>query len=356
MSPARGRSRSRSPRSNTAQSPAAIRERSPPRRSISPRSASRSRSPSRARSTRRHNEASRNAGRNGRSRTRSLSRSLSRGRSYSRSMSRGSPMPKSSKVSPSLATNGRKLTLQIVVEKLTKNVNESHLSEIFGAYGSIKDLDLPMNKQCKLPNPIVDRHVLTAPVATNRGTAYILYTNTADAEAAIAHMHEAQLDGAVISVSIVLPRRKFSRSPPPTRRGAPSFDRYENRGPAPGPYRGDPPPSAYGGRPPGRYRSPPPPLRRASPPPRYGRRPDPRDRDLDTYRPRSYSRSRSRSYSSRSRSFSPPRGGRGYRSRETPPPPSRGRRRRSPSYSSYSSYSDRSRSRDRGRARYGRDR
>jgi RNA-binding protein with serine-rich domain 1 len=44
-------------------------------------------------------------------------------------------------------------------------------------------------------------------VNTNRGTAYILYVHEADAEAAIAHMHEAQLDGAVINVSIVLPRR-----------------------------------------------------------------------------------------------------------------------------------------------------
>jgi RNA recognition motif-containing protein len=33
---------------------------------------------------------------------------------------------------------------QIVVEKLTKNVNESHLHEIFGQFGRIKDLDLPM--------------------------------------------------------------------------------------------------------------------------------------------------------------------------------------------------------------------
>ena len=56
---------------------------------------------------------------------------------------------------------------------------------------------------------------------TNRGTAYILYSTSAPAESAIAHMHEAQLDGAVIAVSIVLPRRKFSRSPPPARRGAP---------------------------------------------------------------------------------------------------------------------------------------
>ncbi|KAL8729968.1 MAG: hypothetical protein Q9166_004413 [cf. Caloplaca sp. 2 TL-2023] len=120
---------------------------------------------------------------------------------------------------------------------------------------------------------------------TNRGTAYILYSNTADAEAAIAHMHEAQLDGAIVNVSIVLPRRKFTRSPPPARRGAPPFDRFDGRGPPPGPYRGGPPPNGYGGPPPGRYRSPPRP-RRASPPRRYGRRPGPRDRDLDTYRPR----------------------------------------------------------------------
>ncbi|KAL8754407.1 MAG: hypothetical protein Q9199_004377, partial [Rusavskia elegans] len=127
---------------------------------------------------------------------------------------------------------------------------------------------------------------------TNRGTAYILYTNTTDAEAAIAHMHEAQLDGAIIHVSIVLPRRKFSHSPPPVRRGGPApppFDRFDNRGPPPpgGSYRGGPPPSSgYGGPPPpsGRYRSPPPPPRRGSPSRGYGRRPDfrhPRDRNGD---------------------------------------------------------------------------
>ena len=41
--------------------------------------------------------------------------------------------------------------VKIVVEKLTKNVNESHLREIFGAYGSIQDLDLPINRQCIHP-------------------------------------------------------------------------------------------------------------------------------------------------------------------------------------------------------------
>lgn len=171
---------------------------------------------------------------------------------------------------------------------------------------------------------------------TNRGTAYILYYDYVHAEAAISHMHEAQLDGAVLNVSIVLPRRTFSRSPPPiTRPGRGDFGRGG---------RGGPPPD--GGRypPPGRFRSPPPPPRRG-----YGGRGMERH---DIYRPggspsRSRSpRGRSRSYSSRSRSPPPRRrGGPGRR----PSPPRR--RRRSPSYSSYSSYSDRSPSRSLSRSR-----
>lgn len=67
---------------------------------------------------------------------RSLSRSrspLRRRRTYSRSPPRRSSPPRSAK---------------IVVEKLTKNVNEGHLKEIFGAYGNVKAVDMPMNKQC----------------------------------------------------------------------------------------------------------------------------------------------------------------------------------------------------------------
>ncbi|KAK5636907.1 hypothetical protein RRF57_012619 [Xylaria bambusicola] len=71
----------------------------------------------------------------------------------------------------------------IVVEKLSKTINEDHLYEIFGQYGTIRDLDLPMSRQ----------------FGTNRGTAYILYVNEADAEAAIASMHEANLDGSIIN-------------------------------------------------------------------------------------------------------------------------------------------------------------
>lgn len=151
---------------------------------------------------------------------------------------------------------------------------------------------------------------------TNRGTAYILYCDPADAEAAIAHMHEAQLDGAILSVSIVLPRRTFSRSPPPA-----SHSRV------------------------GRSR-----LGRASyakPPPRRHSRARPTERH-DVYRPPTLSRSRSpmrsRSYS---RSRSPRRRG-SFRSQSP-----RQRRRRSPSYNSYgySSRSDRSRTPDRSQSR-----
>ncbi|KAF2473060.1 uncharacterized protein BDR25DRAFT_175365, partial [Lindgomyces ingoldianus] len=63
------------------------------------------------------------------------------------------------------------------------------LREIFGKYGPIKELDLPMN------------HTFN----TNRGSAYILYEEVEDAEKAITHMHEAQLDGAKLTVSVVLP-------------------------------------------------------------------------------------------------------------------------------------------------------
>lgn len=39
---------------------------------------------------------------------------------------------------------------KIVVERLSKNINEEHLYEIFGQFGPVKDLDLPMNRTCKL--------------------------------------------------------------------------------------------------------------------------------------------------------------------------------------------------------------
>ncbi|KAJ5225140.1 Serine/arginine-rich splicing factor SR45 [Penicillium chermesinum] len=156
----------RSPRSSRGRSPSSHHDRGRSRsahlKSPDSRSRSITRSPTPARERR------------SRSRTRSSSRGPARGsrryrsRSYSRSLSRDPSPPRSSK---------------IVVEKLTKNVTEGHLHEIFGSFGDIEYLDLPINRS----------------FMTNRGTAYITYFDPADAEAAISHMHEAQLDGAVLN-------------------------------------------------------------------------------------------------------------------------------------------------------------
>ncbi|CAG7931863.1 unnamed protein product [Penicillium olsonii] len=281
----------------------AMSSRSPRHSPMEDRGQSRSARPSKPLSESRSISRSRSAGRSRSvSRGRTRSRSRSRGarhyhsRSGSRSLSPNSGPPKSSKVAarpvPEIRPSFRGIQLicihnQIVVEKLTKNVTEDHVREIFGGFGDIEYLDVPINKA----------------FMTNRGTAYILYYDPADAEAAIAHMHEAQLDGAILNVSIILPRRRFSRSPPPSTRGNGGRPRY--------------------GR--GRYAGPPSPRRHGA-----GER-------HDTYRPQSMSRSRSpvrsRSYSSRSRSRSSvPRRG-------SPKTESRHHRRRSPSYSSYSSRS-----------------
>ena len=144
--PSRGRSptRSHTPTSvQRAPSPPFNPSRSP-RRTPSPRSRSRSRtrtrSPARSRSPPPRDD--RNGHVRGGSRSRSITRSKSpsrgdrrpyRERSYTRSPSRESRRLQSSK---------------IVVEKLTKNVTEAHLREIFGSYGRIESVDLPLNKQC----------------------------------------------------------------------------------------------------------------------------------------------------------------------------------------------------------------
>ncbi|KAK4197539.1 hypothetical protein QBC40DRAFT_102469 [Triangularia verruculosa] len=272
-----------------------------------------------------------------RSRSRSRGRSLSRSRSRSRSYSRDRSWSRSRSRTRSPTPQAR--STKIVVERLTKNVNEDHLREIFGQYGEIEDLDLPLNRQ----------------LGTSRGTAYILFYNEVDAEAAIAHMHEAAVDGAVINVSIVLPRRKLSPAPPTARRGA----NINPRIPPPHQSRG------FGGNmggTGGHGRG-----RRSPGPGRHGNR-------SDTYRPRSVSRSRSRSpiqsggnhsrrqrsrsYSSRSRSRTPPparSGGRGNRNAGGRHDGNDDRdHRRSASRDSYDSYDRRSRSPSRHRDRGGR--
>lgn len=266
----------------------------------------------------------------------------SRGRSYSRS-----PTPRAASPNPRSA--------KIVIEALTRNVGPDHIREIFGQYGAIQDVRMPMHPTFHI----------------NRGIAYVLYQHADDAERAIAKMHDAQLDGAKLHVSLVLPRRRFSRTPPPARKESPPHERAHYDSYAYGPARQG---RGFGG-PPGAYRPPPmdAPGRYRSPPPRWspergghwtrGRGGRGGRQGSGFVRPRSYSRSRSRSpRRSRSRSSfspspSPPprRHGRGGGERGGHPKrdtsPYRGERngggggRRSPSYSSYGSGSPQYRSR-----------
>ncbi|KAF2857567.1 RNA-binding domain-containing protein [Piedraia hortae CBS 480.64] len=248
-------------------------------------------------------------------------RDPSEGRHYSRSP-QNSPPPLSNK---------------IVIEKLTKNVSLQHLREIFSPYGKITDLELPLNNQFMM----------------NKGIAYVLYSAPEEAESAIAHMHEAQVDGAQINVSIVLPRRRFSRSPPPKRPPPNRFGEPHRMRNSFGPgLRGRGMGDAFG-RGHGRGRM------------GHGRTPSRYDRydDRNSYRPRGYSRSpaargrRSPSFDNRSRSPDfrdrPPPRRRDYSSPRSRGPGSArgygksggggggdGYGRRSPSYDSYDSRDD----------------
>ena len=40
------------------------------------------------------------------------------------------------------------MACQIIVEKLSKNVHEAHLREIFGQYGDLRSVTMPMNPKC----------------------------------------------------------------------------------------------------------------------------------------------------------------------------------------------------------------
>lgn len=258
----------------------------------------------------------------------------------------------------------------VVVNGLSRNVVHTHLQTIFGFYGEIIKIDLPLYTKCTVYALFICIPVSQCPclAGQNRGKAALEYADPSSAQKAVSHMNGGQLDGLVLKVELSdVPIRTRSRSRPrPARNGRDrrSFTRSRTRS---------------------RTRSPPP-RRRGYEPPRYadtyrrgrgyGRRGLP---PRDTYRP---SRSRSRSpvrrgdrLPPRRRSPSYERGGTGYargrrsrsrsysvrssRSRSQTPSRSRSRTRsRSPSYSSYSRYSrsrTRSKSLSRGRRSYSRE-
>ncbi|ORY28600.1 hypothetical protein BCR39DRAFT_451859, partial [Naematelia encephala] len=77
----------------------------------------------------------------------------------------------------------------IVISGLTKNVHKGHLEEIFGAYGRVVGLDLPIFKVSGL----------------NRGKAALEYEGPAQAKEAIRCMDGGVLDGSQLSVQVSFP-------------------------------------------------------------------------------------------------------------------------------------------------------
>ena len=74
-------------------------------------------------------------------------------------------------------------TTKLHVGRLTRNVTEAHLREIFGTFGPLKLVDLVLDKTVNL----------------SRGYAYVEYETVEDAEKAQVHMDEGQLDGNVLT-------------------------------------------------------------------------------------------------------------------------------------------------------------
>lgn len=73
-------------------------------------------------------------------------------------------------------------TTRLVVGNLTRNVTEEHLQEIFGTFGKLVSVELAIDKAVNLP----------------RGFAHVEYSSIEDAQKAIDHMHEGQIDGNVV--------------------------------------------------------------------------------------------------------------------------------------------------------------
>ena len=207
-------------------------------------------------------------------------------------------------------------TKVIVVTNLTRNVVESHLKTIFGFYGHITKIDLPVFGKCAYFFYYNVTNAYISLAGQNRGKAALEFADSASAQKAASHMDGGQLDSAIVKVelsqtTIVSPSRSPVRAPPRgprTGRDRPrSFSRSRSR------------------------------TRSRTPPPANFRRRGPRgdsfgarDRDRESYRGRPYGRRGPpgrdvyRPNRSRTRSRSPIR----RSNLERPPPP----RRRSPSY------------------------
>ncbi|OON19072.1 hypothetical protein X801_05067, partial [Opisthorchis viverrini] len=80
---------------------------------------------------------------------------------------------------------------RILVEKLTRNVNKAHITEIFSVWGKIHSVDMPPDRL----HP-----------EFSRSYAYVTFENPSSAADAVNFMNGGQIDGEVVRVTEVLSR------------------------------------------------------------------------------------------------------------------------------------------------------
>ena len=125
------------------------------------------------------------------SRSRSSSRSPARRRdkrssSSSSSSDSSSAAPRRAQAAPRRGAADEPQKAVLHVRNLTRNVNEEHLREIFGNYGSIKNVELAVDALVQLP----------------KGYAFIEFASVDLAKAAVQHMDGGQIDSNVVSVAL----------------------------------------------------------------------------------------------------------------------------------------------------------
>ncbi|EPY53690.1 RNA-binding protein [Schizosaccharomyces cryophilus OY26] len=83
----------------------------------------------------------------------------------------------------------------VFVENLTRNVTREHIAEIFGVYGRINSIHMPLYRKSK----------------TNMGFCYVTYSYPDQAANAVDKMNNGELDGEELFLSLKRPETKSYR-------------------------------------------------------------------------------------------------------------------------------------------------
>lgn len=93
---------------------------------------------------------------------------------------------------------------------MTRNVNKEHLTEIFANFGTVQQVDLPLDRNHG---------------RLNKGYCYVQYATQEEAENAMKHMDGGQIDGQEVTASPCLkmnwPEQRQNRMNSPIRRRGP---------------------------------------------------------------------------------------------------------------------------------------